>query len=58
MMEVRSNEAYDIPKSDDKSHASGADEPAPGGADAMAMASEQENFGQPTREGAEQKIPG
>ena len=57
MMEVRSNEAYDIPKSDDKSHASGADFMA-GGADAMAMASEQENFGQPTREGAEQKIPG
>ena len=61
MMEVRSNEAYDIPKSDDKSHASGADFMA-GGADAMA--SEQETTlswrgrtGQPTRGGRRKKIP-
>ena len=54
MMEVRSNEAYDIPKSDDKSHASGADFMAVG---AAAMASEQETRGQPTRGGRRKKIP-
>lgn len=61
-MEVRSNEAYDNPEV--KSHASGADEPAPGlGKDAMASRAGKLGVGRTTKQNPrrgeeEERIPG